>query len=160
MGVPRGSGNWGRQAQQWQQTASWSQANYGNVQQQWREEGAVDQYAPDEADGLTARPQQLQEDPWSLGDSRRRRPTVTHQAPDQQTVTRPAPGLGMETAPGLHTQQAHGRPMEETPGLHTQQAPGPSFTVSTNSDDEAEFPPHRHRDVDLHPSDSAVKQPM
>ena len=77
------------------------------------EEGAVDQYALDEADGLTARPQQLQEDPWSLGDSRRGRPTVTHQAPDQQPVTRPAPGLGMEAAPGLHTQQAHGLPMGE-----------------------------------------------
>ena len=71
--------------------------------QQWREEGAVDQYALDEADGLTARPQQLQEDPWSLGDTRRGRPTVTYQAPDQQPVTRQAPGLDMEETPGLHT---------------------------------------------------------
>ena len=61
----------------------------------------------------------------------------------------------MEAAPGLHTQQDHGLPMGETPGLHTQQAPGLSLKEFTNSDDEAESPPHRHRDVDLPPSDSA-----
>ena len=97
--VYRPSKSWG-QAQSWQPSASWTQTNYGNNQQQWRGDGS-----PNQDDHLDQQPaarggtaRELQE---QLGDARAGRPPFSD-ASDQPPVTQvqQAPGLPLTTSAG------------------------------------------------------------